>query len=249
MNYRGRRQTNKTYGNVPDHVRNLLQLRRPQEEDSYFPDNIALDSRVFIIEGISGSGKDTFQEFLKKKLKGRDVHDYSEGEVLQSWKHLQIEGISELQLKFMNIFVNHLRDVVTLDENAVCLLNRFHLSAYVLTISQQPNLEKEYEKVIDVLRTLPVHVFILQLDENEIEKRSLHPERSSAWQQFQKQIVKKGRFRDKLERYLWQQRVMVEEAKKQKIPYSIMKLPSAPEDLRRFDFKNPPRKAGLPRIL
>ena len=74
-----------------------IKLRRPQEKDSYhFLERIALDSRVLIIEGISGSGKDTFQTYLKKKLKGRDVYDYSEGEVLHSWKQLQIEGIFEI---------------------------------------------------------------------------------------------------------------------------------------------------------
>ena len=63
-----------------------------------------------------------------------------------------------------------------------------------MTIIQQPKLEREYDEIINVLRTLPVHVFILQLDEKEIEKRSLHPERSGAWRKFQQQIVKKEGF-------------------------------------------------------
>ena len=178
-----------------------IKLRRLQDEDSYFLERIALDSRVLIIEGISGSGKDTFQTYLKKKLKDRDVYDYSEGEVLHSWKQLQIEGIFKLRVKFMKLFVNYVRDIVSRDENAVFLLNRFHLSTYASTIIQQPKLEREYDEIINVLRTLPVHVFILQLDENEIEKRSLHPERSGAWQKFQQQIVEKDSFRDRLERY------------------------------------------------
>ena len=102
--------------------------------------------------------------------------------LLQSWNQLQIEGIFDLRVKFMKLFVNYMRDIVSRDENAVFLLNRFHLSAYAMTIIQQPKLEKEYDEIINVLRTLPVHVFILQLDANEIEKRSLHPERSGAWQ-------------------------------------------------------------------
>jgi thymidylate kinase len=194
--------------------------------------NLALDSRVFIIEGISGSGKDTFQTYLKEKLEGRHLYDYSEGEVLHSWKHLQIEGILKLRVKFMKHFVNHIRDTVSRDENAVFLLNRFHLSAYVSTIIQQPKLKREYDDIINVLRTLPVHVFILQLDENEIEKRSLHPERSSAWQKHQQQIVKKEGFRDRLERYLWQQRLILEAAERQQIPYSVIRFPCAPADAR-----------------
>jgi len=244
------------------------QFRRLQDQDSYFIERIALDSRVLIIEGISGSGKDTFQMYLKKMIEGRDVYDYSEGELLQSWNQLQIEGILKLRVKFMKLFVNYVRDIVSRDENSVFLLNRFHLSAYVMTIIQQPKLEREYDEIINVLRTLPVHVFILQIDENEIEKRTLHPERSGAWQKFQQQIVKKEGFRDRLERYIWQQRLILEAAETQQIPYSVIELPSSSEIeglevripetrsiLRRgarmntADAKSSQRKRGLPRTL
>ena len=140
---------------------------------------------------------------------------------MHSWKQLQIEGIFELRIKFMKLFVNYVRDIVSRDENAIFLLNRFHLSTYASTIIQQPKLEKEYDEIINVLRMLPVHIFILQVDENEIEKRSLHPERSGAWQKFQQQIVQKGGFRDRLEK---QQRLILEAAKRQQIPYSVIKV-------------------------
>ena len=214
---------------ITDKIVSRTQLHRLQDQDSYFLKRIALDSRVLIIEGISGSGKDTLQTYLKKTLRDRDVHDYSEGEVLQSWNQLQIGGIFKLRVKFMKLFVNHVNDIVSRDENAVFLLNRFHLSAYVMTIMQQPKLEREYDEIVDVLRTLPVHVFILHLDQNEIEKRSLHPERSTAWQKFQQEIVKKEGFRDRLERYTWQQGLLLEAAERQQIPYSVIKFLSAPE--------------------
>jgi thymidylate kinase len=200
-----------------------IKLRRPQEKDSYLLERILLDSRVLIIEGISGSGKDTFQTYLKKKLKGRDVYDYSEGEVLHSWKQFQIEGILKLRVKFMKLFVNYVRKIVSRDENAVFLLNRFHLSTYAWTIIQQQKLGREYDEIINVLRVLPVHVFILHLDENEIEKRSLHPERSRAWQKFQQHIVENYSFCDRLE---IQQKLILEAARRQQIPYSVIKLPS-----------------------
>ena len=202
------------------------QFRRPQDQDSYLLDKIALESRVIVVEGISGSGKDTFQAYLKKKFRSRDVYDYSEGDVLHSWKQLQIQGILKLRVKFMKLFVNYVRDIVSRDENAVFLLNRFHLSTYASTIIQQPKLAREYDEIIDVLRMLPVHVFILQLDDNEIEKRSLHPERSGAWQKFQQEIVGTDSFRDRLKK---QQRLILEAAKRQQIPYSIIKLAHEPE--------------------
>jgi thymidylate kinase len=203
-------------------------LRRLHDQQSYFLERIA-DSRVLIIEGISGSGKDTFQAYLKRKLEDRDVYDYSEGELLHSWKQLQIEGILKLRVRFMKLFVNHVRGVINRNKNAVFLLNRFHLSTYVSTITQQPQLEKEYDEIINVLRTLSVHVFILILDEKEIAERSLHPERSTAWRRHQRQIVKKDGFGDALGRHVWQQTLILETAERQQIPYSIIKFPSAPE--------------------
>jgi thymidylate kinase len=185
----------------------------------------ALHSRVLIIEGISGSGKDTFQTYLESKLDGRDLYHYSEGELLQSWKHLQIEGIFKLQLKFMKLFAKYARQIVSRNENAVFLLNRFHLSVYAAGVAQQPRLEKDYAEIIDVLRTLPVHVFILQVDENEIEERSLHPERSGMWQKFQQQILKREGFRGRVDRYRWQQKIILEMAERQQMPYSVVRLP------------------------
>jgi len=198
-----------------------IRFRHAQNRDFHLLERIALESRVLIVEGISGSGKDTFQTYLKTKLEGRDVYDYSEGEVLHSWKQLQIAGIFDLRIKFMKHFVDYVRDIVNRDENAVFLLNRFHLSTYASTIIQQPKLEKDYDKIVNVLRTLPVHIFILQLDENEIEQRSFHPERSGAWQKFQQQIDEKDGFRNRLER---QQRLIVQTAKRQQIPYCVIKV-------------------------
>jgi len=187
-------------------------------------DRIAASQRIIIFEGISGSGKDTLQRYLKIQLAGKDIHDYSEGELLLSWNQLQIKGIFNLQVKFMKLFVNYMKDVIAGNENVVFLLNRFHLSAFALNIIKQPKLEKEYQEAIKLLRCLPIHVFILQLDEKDIGKRSLHPERSGAWQKFQQEIVKKEGFRDRVARYVWQQRLMLEAAEKQHIPYSVVKL-------------------------
>jgi thymidylate kinase len=214
---------------VPDYVRNLLEerknrLQRLQDEDPYSPERIALNSRVLIIEGISGSGKDTFQTYLKEKLKGRDVYDYSESELLHSWKHFPIGSILKLQVEFMKLFVHYLKDVTSRHENAVFVLNRFHLSTYASITVRQPELEKDYDRIIDVLRTLPVHVFILHLDDKEIEKRSLHSERPSVWQKLQQQMILKDGFRNRSEKYISQQRLIIEAAKKQQIPYSLIKF-------------------------
>jgi thymidylate kinase len=202
-------------------------LRQPISREPYnFLKDTTRGARVIIVEGISGSGKDTVQSYLKQLIKGRDIYDYSEGEVLQSWNQLQIAGVSKVRVRFMKLFANYIKDIIYRDENAVFLLNRFHLSAYTMTILQNPKLEKGYNEIIDILRTLPVHIVILYMDENEIETRSLHPERSGAWHKFQQQIVQREGFRDRLERYVWQQRIILEAAERQQLPYSVIKLNS-----------------------
>ena len=175
------------------------QFRQSQHQTHLLLDRFALGSRVIIIEGTSGSGKDTFQTYLKNKLTHRLVYDYSEGEALSSWKHFQIDGIFKVRVKFMQLFVNYMSNIISRDENAVFLLNRFHLSTYAWTIIQDQKLGKDYDEVINALRLLPVHIFILHLDDNEIETRSQHPERSDAWRRFQQQIVKNYTFCDRME--------------------------------------------------
>ena len=201
-------------------------LQSSQGESVYQLERFALESRVIIVEGISGSGKDTFQTYLRKLLKGRVVYDYSEGEVLHSWKQLQIEGISTLRVQLLKLFVNYIKEMISKDKNAVFLLNRFHLSTYASTVVQNPKLELAYNEIVKVLKTLSVHIFVLKLDEHEIETRSLHPERSTAWLKFQQQIVGKHSFRDRLE---LQQSLILQAAKKQQIPYSLIKLADDPE--------------------
>src|SRR6266550_2696523 len=122
-------------------------LRRLQDRDFSLPEQIPLDSRVLIIEGISGSGKDTFQRYLKSKLRGRIVHDYSEGELLWSWKHQQIKDIFKMQIRLMRNFLDYVAVTLERNDNALFLLNRFHLSTYTMYttgITEQATLEREY---------------------------------------------------------------------------------------------------------
>ena len=210
---------------APEHRTLLPQL---QNSDSYFLERNALDYRVLIIEGISGSGKDTFQTYLKKKLKGRNVHDYSEGELLLSWNQRPIKDIFKLQVRLMRNFLDYIAVTLERDDKAVFLLNRFHLSTYTMGVTEQPKLEREYNIVLKTLRTLPTHVFILQLMDSEIESRSSHPERGAAWQKFQQHILEREGFQNFVKRNSLLQKAMIETAIRQKIPFSIFRLPSAP---------------------
>jgi thymidylate kinase len=192
-----------------------------------FLERVASHARIFIIEGISGSGKDTFQTYLKAQLDGRDVHDYAEGEVLLSWKQRHVEGIHDIRLKFMKLFVEHIRQKIGQDDETVFLLNRFHLSTYITTIVKRPDLEREYDEIIERLRGLPIHIFILHLDEHEIDAKSRHSERSSAWQKHRQEALENDKFRNGLERHVWQQTSIMEAARRQQIPYSVIKFRGA----------------------
>src|SRR5690242_14685678 len=79
-------------------------------------DSILSSSRVIIIEGISGSGKDTFQKYLKSKLRSRIVHDYSEGELLLSWNQRPIKDIFKLQVRLMRNFLDYVAVTLERDE-------------------------------------------------------------------------------------------------------------------------------------
>ena len=202
------------------------QLRQSQDQESFFLERILLESRVIVIEGISGSGKDTFQKYLKTKLRSRVVHDYSEGELLLPWNQRPIKDIFKLQVRLMRNFIDYVTDTINRDDRAVFLLNRFHLSTYTMGVTEQPKLEREYNIVLEKLKTLPTHVFILQLMESEIESRSSHPERGTAWHKFQQHILQREGFQNFVRRNTLLQKAMVETAIRQQIPFSILRLPS-----------------------
>lgn len=202
-------------------------FRRAPDQDAYLLDRIVSEARVIVIEGISGAGKDTFQKYLKSKLRDRVVHDYSEGELLLSWNQRPIKDIFKLQVRLMKNFINYAADTINRDERVVFLLNRFHLSTFTMGVTEQPKLEREYNITLKKLRTLPTHVFILQLMEEEIESRSSHPERGAAWHKFQQHILAREGFQNFVKRNALLQKAMVETAIRQQIPFSILRLPSA----------------------
>ena len=214
-------------------------FRRAEDQDSFFLDRIISESRVIIVEGISGAGKDTFQKYLKSKLRSRVVHDYSEGEILWSWKHQQIKDIFKMQIRLMRNFLDYIAETLERDHKALFLLNRFHLSTYTMYttgITEQAALEREYNTIIKALRALPTHVFLLQLIEDEMEARSSHPERGVAWRRFQQHILEREGFGNFVKRNVTLQKVMMETAIRQNIPFSILRLPSEPNlgiDVRR----------------
>jgi thymidylate kinase len=216
-------------------------------------DSILSSSRIIIVEGISGSGKDTFQKYLKSKLRARIVHDYSEGEILWSWKHQQIKDIFKMQIRLMRSFLDYVADTLERDEKAVFLLNRFHLSTYAMytaAITAQRALEREYNMIIKALRELPTHIFLLQLMEDEMEARSSHPERGIAWRRFQERILEREGFGNFVTRNATLQKAMIDTAIRQNVPFSVLRLPSGPTlSISVARFRNAKVTANLEAVL
>jgi thymidylate kinase len=186
--------------------------------------NIPDEARIIIIEGVAGSGKDTLQQLLKKQFKNKIVYDYAEGDLLFTWKLARVEGIAKLRLKLLNYFTDFMDDTIKQEPQSFFLLNRFHLSNYMAHVSRDKSLEPQYKQVVNKLKKLPIHILLLQLSAEEIDRRSSHMERPMSWKKYQKLMVKKEGFVNKVERYLHEQKVMLEEAKKNGLPYSIVHL-------------------------
>ena len=179
-------------------------------------------ARIIIIEGITGSGKDTVQGLLKGKLRNKVVYDYSEGEMLFSWKHVQIPGISKMRLELMNGFVDYMAKKILEEPDAVFVLNRFHVSAYMAHVSKDRSLGKNYGTIVKKLQKLPVHILFLKPPAHEVEKRASHSERAEAWKRYQKMMMEKEGFTNRKDMYLSQQKLMMNALKRDGLPFSVV---------------------------
>jgi thymidylate kinase len=181
-------------------------------------------ARIIIIEGVAGSGKDTLQQLLKEQFKNKTVYDYAEGDLLFNWKLARVKGVAKLRLTLLNYFSDFMSEVIKEESQSIFILNRFHLSNYMAHVSKDKSLKPQYEQIVKKLKKLPVHILLLQLSAEEIDRRSSHMERPKSWKKYQKLMVKKEGFVNRVERYLNEQRLMLDEAKKDGLPYSIIHL-------------------------
>ena len=104
--------------------------------------------KVFIIEGIAGAGKDTLHSDMLKQLKGKNIYDFREEELLFSWKHAWINNIQDIRLRYMDKVVDYIEEVLKQDDKAVFILNRFHISLIILAEKFDAKLPKGYNKFI-----------------------------------------------------------------------------------------------------
>lgn len=187
--------------------------------------NIDKKSRIFIIEGIPGAGKTTFHDRLKNKLKDKLVYDFTEEELLFGWKHVWIKDVEKIRLKFMNRILDYCEKIIKEIKNSVFILNRFHITFYILTIIMNKKISREYEHLIKRIEKLPVHIYVPILGPNQIEERASHHERKEKiWKLHLQKRLETAGFSKIKDLYVWEQGMMLRLLKEQKIPYSILRL-------------------------
>ncbi len=180
------------------------------------------EARVIILEGIAGSGKTTFKDYLKERLKERKVHEFTEGELLLGWKHIHIPHVSVVRVDFFELFLNHLERKLKEEADTLFIIERFHLSMKILEWEFEKDFDHRYEKLVSRIRKLPVHILITRLELPEIRKRMLHRERSCQWSEFCREKLKLRGF-DNLELLsIDQQQKYFSLAEEQGMPYSAV---------------------------
>ena len=184
---------------------------------------INYDERIIIIEGISGSGKDTLQKKLTDEYseKGFIVYSFKEEELLYSWKHLWVENLDIIRIKYWHLLLSHFEELLE-DEKTIIILNRFHISFKVFA-KFDDEIKKEYFSLVKRLETFPIKIMILNVDEEEIEKRSAHVERKETiFQIHRKKRLEKAKVQTFKELYEKEQKEYVRIAEKQGLPYDII---------------------------
>lgn len=146
--------------------------------------DIPPETRILIIEGIAGSGKTTLRRQLKQQFEQRAIYEFTEEELLLSWKHIHMPHIAALRLQFMHRFLDYVEEKLHREWNDLLILERFHLSHKILEWEFENGFEREYDRLLSRLKKLPVLVLIAELSLSEIEERMYHRERSEQWNQF-----------------------------------------------------------------
>src|SRR5687767_12889257 len=86
--------------------------------------------RIYIVEGVAGSGKDKLVQSLVAALEPvkRRVYSLTEEAVLASWIHYRLPGIHELRLTLARSLLERLLEELREDQKVTYIFNRFHVS-------------------------------------------------------------------------------------------------------------------------
>lgn len=181
------------------------------------------ESRLRIIEGIPGSGKDTLQRRMLTELRGesRPVYVFSEDALLFSWKHYRVPDIDVIRLGLMERLLAFVRAEMRDEPESIFIFNRFHISFALL--NRSAGLEEQYERVVSTLRDLDAHVIVPVLGQDEMAARVRHLEREQqerVWRVFRERRAAESNICIE-ELYTIQQQRILALLQQQGIPYTL----------------------------
>lgn len=186
---------------------------------------IDLKNRIFIVEGIAGSGKNTLIQQLKQKLSNKQIYDYSEEELLFSWKHAWIPNIDELRLIFLKTFLDYCEQILSDKSDSVFILNRFHITYKIFQSINNDENNDRYNLILEKLKKLQAVVLVLVIDDKLIESRSVHSERTDPiWQIHLKKRLKQKGYKTLTELYSQEQKNIISLLKEQGLAYQLMNI-------------------------
>ncbi|MFT4302949.1 MAG: hypothetical protein ACMXYG_00125 [Candidatus Woesearchaeota archaeon] len=181
------------------------------------------DKRLIIIEGIAGSGKSTFINILKNNFKNKKVYTFTEEELLMTWKHVFLNDINELRLNYLNKLIDFIELKLLEDNNTVFILERFHLTLKIFFIDDNKELLSMYNQLLSRITRLPVLILIPILKDSGINERSMHKERDLQWKEYLDNKLNNRGYDDLKKMYKDEQKLLMDLANKQGIPYKIIK--------------------------
>jgi thymidylate kinase len=187
--------------------------------------NLFKNEKIIIIEGITGSGKDSIQKNLDDEYakKGFIVYSFSEEELLFSWKHLWIKNIDLVKIKYWHLLLDYIEELIK-NEKTMVILNRFHIS-FKAWAKFDKETRKEYDLLIKKLKKLPIKILILTIDKEEIETKANHIERKElVFQIHRKKRLEASGCKTFKELYDKEQKEYIRIAKNQRLPYEILEF-------------------------
>ena len=186
-------------------------------------------SKLIILEGVPGSGKNTIQDHLIERFSGKLIYQFGEREMLFSWKHGWIPDIDQMRLNFYENFLSYCEDIIQKDSNALFLVNRFHISYKLYTKLDDEQSQKRYVNILERIKNLRPHIIVPLLEKEHVEKRTSHIERvDPIWQQHLQKRLEQHGFTNLHDMYTAEQEKIKKMLAEQAISYDLInfKLPN-----------------------